>query len=188
MRLSTSTLVLGAASSAVRAQDQKALNGGGDAQSQASIELDSDTNSYDSWWAPIENIWGEATSEIKATWDEISLLIPGAFEGFEKQVLGNDPKTSNKRPESDYDYHVKGSDLESIMVETNGESHRKVEGDLSSYGLRVKAVDPSALGVDDVKQYSGYLDEYEEDKHLFYCKSISFCPRDTVADHTCRVL
>jgi hypothetical protein len=34
----------------------------------------------------------------------------------------------------------------------------------------VKAVDPSKLGVDPgVKQYSGYLDDNENDKHLFYC-------------------
>jgi cathepsin A (carboxypeptidase C) len=26
------------------------------------------------------------------------------------------------------------------------------------------------LGVDKVKQYSGYLDDEEEDKHLFYCE------------------
>jgi cathepsin A (carboxypeptidase C) len=36
--------------------------------------------------------------------------------------------------------------------------------------MRVKKVDPAALGVDKVKQYSGYLDDEEEDKHLFYCE------------------
>ena len=31
-------------------------------------------------------------------------------------------------------------------------------------------MDPSSLGVDpDVKQMSGYLDDNENDKHLFYC-------------------
>jgi len=31
-----------------------------------------------------------------------------------------------------------------------------------------KKVDPSKLGVDTVKQYSGYLDDEKNDKHLFY--------------------
>ncbi|CAR25290.1 carboxypeptidase C [Lachancea thermotolerans CBS 6340] len=36
-----------------------------------------------------------------------------------------------------------------------------------TYSMRVKRVDPSKLGVDSVKQYSGYLD-YEDSKHFFY--------------------
>ena len=44
-----------------------------------------------------------------------------------------------------------------------------IDGKLESYDLRVKAVDPSSLKVDpDVKQYAGYLDDNENDKHLFY--------------------
>ncbi|GAV52247.1 hypothetical protein ZYGR_0AG02380 [Zygosaccharomyces rouxii] len=35
------------------------------------------------------------------------------------------------------------------------------------YSLRIKQVDPSKLGVDKVKQWSGYLD-YEDSKHFFY--------------------
>jgi cathepsin A (carboxypeptidase C) len=41
---------------------------------------------------------------------------------------------------------------------------------LEQYNLRGKKVDPSKLGVDTVKQYSGYLDDEANDKHLFYCK------------------
>ena len=45
----------------------------------------------------------------------------------------------------------------------------KIEGKLDTYDLRVQTVDPSVLQVDpDVKQYSGYLDDNENDKHLFY--------------------
>ena len=36
-----------------------------------------------------------------------------------------------------------------------------------AYSLRVRSVDPSKLGVDTVKQWSGYLD-YEDSKHFFY--------------------
>ncbi|SCU85378.1 LANO_0C04104g1_1 [Lachancea nothofagi CBS 11611] len=36
-----------------------------------------------------------------------------------------------------------------------------------SYSLRIKEVAPAKLGIDSVKQYSGYLD-YEDSKHFFY--------------------
>lgn len=37
----------------------------------------------------------------------------------------------------------------------------------ADYELRIKSVDPSKLGIDTVKQYSGYLD-YKNSKHFFY--------------------
>merc|ERR1711981_497706 len=40
--------------------------------------------------------------------------------------------------------------------------------EMSKANFWTRAVDPSKLGVDTVKQYSGYLDDEEEDKHLFY--------------------
>jgi cathepsin A (carboxypeptidase C) len=50
----------------------------------------------------------------------------------------------------------------------NGEKERHIDGKLESYNLRAKKVDPKKLGVDSVKQYSGYLDDEANDKHLFY--------------------
>ncbi|UNI19924.1 Carboxypeptidase C [Purpureocillium takamizusanense] len=41
-------------------------------------------------------------------------------------------------------------------------------GDLASYVLRSRTVDPQSLKVDKVKQYSGYLDNKAVDKHLFF--------------------
>jgi cathepsin A (carboxypeptidase C) len=59
----------------------------------------------------------------------------------------------------------------SVWVENaNGEKERAIDGKLENYNLRAKKVDPSKLGVDTVKQYSGYLDDEKNDKHLFYCK------------------
>lgn len=59
------------------------------------------------------------------------------------------------------------------MENENGEEERHLDGDLEAYNLRAKKVDPSKLGVDpDVKQYSGYLDDEENDKHLFYCRPL----------------
>ena len=58
----------------------------------------------------------------------------------------------------------------SVWVENaNGGKERAIDGKLEEYNLRTKKVDPSKLGVDTVKQYSGYLDDEKNDKHLFYC-------------------
>lgn len=159
MRLSTSALVLGAASSAV-AFDQKIL---GDVKKPA-IDLD-----LKSWM----NFGEEITAEAKAVWEEVSMLAPDAVEAFKKQVLGTKPKKANRRPDNHWDHVVKGADVQAIWVDKNNEKHRKVGGRLDNYNLRAKKVDPSKLGVDKVKQYSGYLDDEEQDKHLFYCKLCS---------------
>jgi cathepsin A (carboxypeptidase C) len=63
----------------------------------------------------------------------------------------------------------------SVWVENaNGQKERAIDGKLEQYNLRTKKVDPSKLGVDTVKQYSGYLDDEKNDKHLFYCKFLEF--------------
>lgn len=173
MRLSSSAIVLGAASSAV-AQDQKIL---GSNLQQPIIDVASDIASgFEHWAKPLEKLLGEFTDEAQAVWDEMTLLVPDAVEAFKKQVAaGNKPKKANRRPDNEWDHVVKGEDVQSIWVENaDGEKHRQVGGRLENYNLRAKKVDPSVLGVDTVKQYSGYLDDEEEDKHLFYCKLIPF--------------
>lgn len=163
MRLSTSALVLGAASSAVGLQDQKVL---GPESGKPIIDLEDIAD----WTRPLEKFFGEFTSEAKAVWDEVSSLAPDAVEAFKQQAVGTKPKKNTRRPDSHWDHIVKGADVQSVWVEKNGEPHREVGGKLDNYNLRAKKVDPSKLGVDTVKQYSGYLDDEEEDKHLFYCK------------------
>ncbi|KAF7545495.1 hypothetical protein G7Z17_g9134 [Cylindrodendrum hubeiense] len=163
MRLSTSALVLGAASSVVGFQDQKVM--GGDSDKPI---IDLDMKNLPHWTKPLEDIFGEITSEAKAAWDEISMLVPEAVEAFKKQAIGAKPKPSSRRPDSHWDHIVKGAEVQSVWVEKNGEPHREVGGKLDNYNLRAKKVDPKSLGVDKVKQYSGYLDDEDEDKHLFY--------------------
>jgi cathepsin A (carboxypeptidase C) len=81
------------------------------------------------------------------------------------------PKPHTRKHDSEWDHIVKGADVQSVWVENaNGEQEREIDGKLEQFDLRVKKVDPSVLGVDKVKQYSGYLDDNEEDKHLFYCE------------------
>ena len=175
MRLSTSALVLGAASSALAAQNQKVLGNpshnkplGVDVHKIADkiSELD-----FDAWSKPLKEAFGEASSEAKAVWDEVTMLAPDAVDAFKKQVFGPKPKKSSRIPDNKWDHVVHGADVQSVWVKNDkGESHRKVGGKLENFSLRAKKVDPSKLGVDKVKQYSGYLDDNENDKHLFYCK------------------
>mgnify|MGYP005989987995 CR=1 FL=1 len=72
------------------------------------------------------------------------------------------PKTF-RRPDSTWDYIVTADNDTAESLSSRGSNY------LAEYTLRGKEVDPSSLGVDTVKQYSGYLDDNDKDKHLFYC-------------------
>ncbi|KAL2213591.1 hypothetical protein CC79DRAFT_1316379 [Sarocladium strictum] len=165
MRFSSSALVLGAAGSAAAFQEQKVL-GGDSAKPVVNADFGADRAT---WFGQLESVFGEASDEVKAIWDEVSMLAPDAMEAAKKALLGVPPKPHTRRPDDKWDHVVKGADVQNIWIEgEDGESRRKVGGKLEDYDLRVKKVDPSKLGVDDVKQYSGYLDDNENDKHLFY--------------------
>ncbi|KAI0481203.1 serine carboxypeptidase [Xylariaceae sp. FL0804] len=150
MKAATTLALLGA-SSGVLAQDQKVL--GGDHAVKGHLEQVIET-------------FGEMPATAKGLWDEMSLLVPGFAEKAANYI--SRPKPHTRRPDSEWDHVVKGADVQSMWVKTDGVEHRKVDGSLESFNLRAKKVDPSALGVDKVKQYSGYLDDEATDKHLFY--------------------
>ncbi|KAI9863366.1 MAG: hypothetical protein M1813_003808 [Trichoglossum hirsutum] len=109
------------------------------------------------------------SSEAQELWAEMALHFPESFEQA-TGTLFSSPKPHTRRPDSHWDYVVKGADVQSVWVENaKGEKEREIDGKLENYNLRAKKVDPSELGVDPgVKQYSGYLDDEEQDKHLFY--------------------
>ncbi|KAI1777790.1 Alpha/Beta hydrolase protein [Hypoxylon cercidicola] len=155
MRFASSTLVLGATSAALAQEQQKVLGGG----------------ISDSIRKPLDHlaeVFGEMPAAAKGLWDEMNLLVPGFDEFVKAANLPSYPKAHKRRPDSEWDHVVKGAEVQSMWVETDGVKHRKVDGSLEAYNLRAKAVDPSELGVDKVKQYSGYLDDEANDKHLFY--------------------
>ena len=154
MRLGTSALLLGAASSAA-AFDQVVL-GGGKAQPA-------------NMWESVQEAITGAGSQAQALWDEVSLLAPDAVAAFKEAAIGRKPKAASKRPDTEWDHVVRGSEVNKLWA---AESAGKAADSrvLSSYDMRAKKVDPSSLGIDDVKQYSGYLDDNENDKHLFYCE------------------
>lgn len=166
MKVATSTLLLGAASVAVAQREQIVLGG---IQEAFNPMVDSTAGSFRSVLEKIEETLGKMPAEAEGLWSEMQLLVPGFME--KAQNLISRPKAHKRKPDSEWDHVVKGADIQSMWTKTDGEEHRVIDGSLEAYNLRAKNVDPSSLGVDTVKQYSGYLDDEANDKHLFYCKS-----------------
>lgn len=116
--------------------------------------------------SPIAAVVDSVADAIKALpqatrdlWAEVEDMLPRKLDQIS---IKSSPKKHTKRPRSHWDFHVSGDEV-SIMDDG------KLDDDLAHYKLRGKKVDPSKLGVDPgVKQYSGYLDDEENDKHLFY--------------------
>lgn len=109
------------------------------------------------------------SDEARGLWEEVANQFPNTMDHAPMLSL---PKKHTRRPDSHWDHVVRGKDVQNIWVSgSDGTKEREIGGKLEAYDLRVKKVDPSALGVDpNVKQYSGYLDDNDNDKHLFYCK------------------
>ncbi|RDL39294.1 Carboxypeptidase Y-like protein A [Venustampulla echinocandica] len=165
MKLLSSTLMLGAVS-AVTAQQHVLKNPVADHQKPLQDAVKPISNA---WSKPIHDIWEsmkDMPADARAIWDEVALLFP---EAMDKSSFISAPKPHTRKPDSTWDYVVKGADVQSVWVENSqGQKERAIDGKLESYNLRAKKVDPAKLGVDTVKQYSGYLDDEENDKHLFY--------------------
>ncbi|KAK4661690.1 uncharacterized protein QC763_706790 [Podospora pseudopauciseta] len=167
MRIAASTVLLGVASAASFQQQTQHVLSSGYERAQAGMKPLAE-QFVDAAGKPIANIeeaFHGMTAEVKALWDEIKLLVPES--AFNHSNWFTKPKPARRR--HDWDHVVKGADVQKLWVQgESGEDHRQVDGKLADFNLRVKAVDPSKLGVDKVKQYSGYLDDEANDKHLFY--------------------
>lgn len=170
MKLLASTVLMGAAAASIPQQQvlqnpfQSATKPVSDAWSKSMESLSHLTDSMK-----------DMTSEAKAIWNEVSMLFP---EAMEKATFFSQPKPHTRRPDTVWDYIVKGADIQNVWVENSkGEKEREIDGKLEKYNMRAKKVDPTKLGVDKVKQYSGYLDDEENDKHLFYCEYYRFDDR-----------
>lgn len=88
---------------------------------------------------PIEGL----TPEIKNIWSEMMLKFPNSISELNFKSPAKKGITKQK-----FDFHV-------------------TDASLPNHQLRIKAT-PEDLGIDSVKQYSGYLDVEDEDKHFFY--------------------
>ncbi|KAK4179676.1 Alpha/Beta hydrolase protein [Triangularia setosa] len=167
MRVAASTVLLGVASAASFQQQTQHVLSSGYQRAQAGMKplAEQFVDAAGKPIASIEEAFHGMTAEAKALWDEIKLLVPES--AFNHSNWFTKPKPARRR--HDWDHVVKGADVQKLWVQgENGEDHRQVDGKLADFNLRVKAVDPSKLGVDKVKQYSGYLDDEANDKHLFY--------------------
>lgn len=86
-------------------------------------------------------------------------------------------QTIKHRPDHEYDFVLKGEDVHARLSRDAQGGHHVQPEYLKEYQMRAKTVDPSSLGVDSVKQLSGYVDNAPEGKHLFFCKSCICPPR-----------
>ncbi|EHY55404.1 hypothetical protein HRR83_008847 [Exophiala dermatitidis] len=159
MKAFTAALLAGVASAAVAPQQQPL-------QFPKSFPVEA-KNILDKQLHEMKDALKGLTAEAAAVWDEVASLYP---EDMSRASFFSTPKKHTRRPDHEWDHIVRGADIQKVWVENaDGEKERHIEGKLDTYDLRVKAVDPSSLGVDPgVKQYSGYLDDNENDKHLFY--------------------
>lgn len=147
------------------------LVGGAIASGPQQHVLQAPVDNPDGAEAPLQKIsdtFDRLRGQAGSLWDDMMDKVPNNI--MDAVTHTAPPKKSNRRPDSEWNHIVRGADIQAVWVEgDDGEKHRKIEGRLDSYDLRVKAVDPKILGIDTVKQYSGYLDDNQNDKHLFYC-------------------
>ncbi|KAL9586049.1 MAG: hypothetical protein Q9212_001139 [Teloschistes hypoglaucus] len=124
----------------------------------------------DSWTKPLHNLQESLkslTGEARAIWDEVYQMFPNEMD---RASFFSTPKKHSRRPDDHWHHITKGADIQSVRLENaDGEKEREIEGPLEDFTLRTKKVDPGSLGIDPgVRQYSGYLDDAANDKHLFY--------------------
>lgn len=167
MKLLASAALLGAATAAVTNQ-QHVISKPFDPKAALKEAVEPASNAWSKSLNHLASSMKGVTAEVKAIWDEVAMLFP---EAIDQATFFSSPKPHVRKPDSKWDYVVKGADVQSVWIENSaGEKEREIDGKLDTYNLRAKKVDPKKLGVDKVKQYSGYLDDEENDKHLFYCK------------------
>ena len=164
MRVLPATLLVGAASAAAPPLQQ--VMGAQSEQWESLVQQGSDA--FSKPLQQLQDSFKTLSGEARELWDEVSKHFPN----MDHTPMLSLPKKHSRRPDSHWDHVIRGADIQNIWVEgASGTKEREIDGKLESYDLRVKKVDPSSLGVDpNVTQYSGYLDDNEDDKHLFYCE------------------
>ena len=166
MKVAASSLLFGVAAAAVAPQQQP-LQAAPEAVKQA-FESATDKGSWSKSLKNLEHDLKHLTDDARAVWDEVAMMFP---EDMSKASYFSLPKAHERKEDSEWDFRTSGKAIQDVWVtNSKGEQEREIDGNLEAFNLRTKKVDPAVLGVDKVKQYSGYLDDDEEDKHLFYCE------------------
>ncbi|KAK1048254.1 hypothetical protein LTR33_014894, partial [Friedmanniomyces endolithicus] len=160
MKVAVSALLIGAVAAAGIPQQQPL-------QAAKESVLGAVSDKTTAWSKPLQNLQHELkhlTAEARQVWDEVALMFP---EAMSQASFFSLPKPHTKR--STWDFVTSGKAVQDVWVtDDQGAKRRDIDGNLEAFNLRTKKVDPTSLGVDKVKQYSGYLDNEEDDKHLFY--------------------
>lgn len=158
-------MLVGAAAASNIAQEQQRIY----APEAVSRFIKEASDSKHSWTRPLEALQKELkhlTDDAADLWNDVANMFP---EAMSSAAYLSTPKPHVRKENSEWDYITVGKQIQS-QWKTNkfGEKEREIGGDLEEFMLRTKKVDPGVLGIDKVKQYSGYLDNEEDDKHLFY--------------------
>jgi cathepsin A (carboxypeptidase C) len=147
MKLSAATLLLQLA--AASAQKQQVLSNpfkGQDAIHEAAKPI---ADAWSKSLGHLVNSMKDMTAEAKSIFEEVAMLFP---EAMDKASFISPPKPHTRKPDSAWEYVVKGADVQSVWVENaDGQKEREIDGKLDTYNLRAKKVSPD-LGVDKVKQ------------------------------------
>ncbi|KAL4867907.1 hypothetical protein BDV12DRAFT_170523 [Aspergillus spectabilis] len=165
MRVLAASLLVGAATAASPAQ--QVLGGLQDLGNNIQDTVQESLPKLNKPLQAFEEQLKSLSDEARDLWEEVANAFP---DSLDHNPVFSLPKKHTRRPDSHWDHIVRGADVQSVWVtNADGEKEREVEGKLEAYDLRVKKTDPASLGVDpNVKQYTGYLDDNENDKHLFY--------------------
>lgn len=108
------------------------------------------TQAIDALGLDRNDVLGSLSDELKTVWDEIPLRFPSEMSQLQFETKSK-PHNIKKKDASAWDFVVQSQDVESYQLRVN------------------KIKDPKKLGIDpDVKQFSGYLDVEEDDKHFFF--------------------
>ncbi|PNS17344.1 Carboxypeptidase Y A [Sphaceloma murrayae] len=154
MKVAASALLVGAASASILPQQ---------------VPLQIPKQASGKWEKPLHQLQESLkhlTSEARQAWDEVAMMFP---QEMDKATFFSNPKPHTRKADKHWDFITSGAEIQDVWVtNSKGQKERDVDGKLENYNLRTKKVDPASLGVDKVKQYSGYLDDEEQDKHLFY--------------------
>src|SRR4051812_37336055 len=122
MRIASTALLVGAASAAsFHNEAQHILGGAHDTIKPVSDSFPPSSHPLKSFEEALKGM----TSEAKALWDEIKMLVPeGAFD---HTTWFSSPKPHKRRPDHTWDHVVKGADVQKVWVQdSKGESHREV--------------------------------------------------------------
>jgi cathepsin A (carboxypeptidase C) len=100
--------------------------------------------------------WEDIPDVAVNSWHEVLKTAPELFGQLKSELFKQLTKPNRKTPPSPSNNHIDTVDWMHVVENQ----------DFPDYSLKVKS--PDSLGIDTVKQYAGYLDVDDEDKHFFY--------------------